>query len=115
MDTVCRCGISVSSPSMADEMVIGGVMIPSANKAHPPITAGTMSHFALRRTNENNENMPPSPLLSARRVITTYFRVVCSVSVQKIQETPPNINASVICWEPTIALNTYSGEVPISP
>ena len=81
-------------------MVIGGVIIPSASRAQPPTTAGTISHFALRRTNENSENMPPSPLLSALRVITTYFKVVWSVSVQKMQDTPPN---------------TYNGEVPISP
>ena len=90
-------------------------MIPSASNAHPPTMAGTISHHALRRTNENSEKMPPSPLLSARRVITTYFKVVCMVSVQKIQETPPNINKGETGCEPTIALNTYNGEVPISP
>lgn len=94
---VCRCGKDVCKPSIADEIVIGGVIIPSANKAQPPIIAGTISHFARRRTNEKSEKIPPSPLLSARRVITTYFKVVCSVSVQKISETPPNTNVSEIC------------------
>ena len=96
-------------------MVIGGVIIPSANSAQPPIMAGTINHFTLRRTKENSEKMPPSPLLSARNVITTYFSVVCRVSVQNIHDTPPSTNNSEIFCEPTIALNTYNGEVPISP
>ena len=103
------------NPSMADEMEIGGVMIPSAKRAQPPTTAGITSQRALRLTSENKENMPPSPLLSACKVITTYFKVVWSVNVQMINETPPSANVSLIVWWPTIALKTYKGEVPISP
>jgi hypothetical protein len=96
-------------------MVIGGVIIPSASKAQPPTTAGITSHLARRRTNENNENMPPSPLLSACRVIITYLMVVCKVKVQNIQDIPPKINVSEMTLGPTIALKTYNGEVPMSP
>jgi len=112
---VCKCGKVVCKPSTADEIVIGGVIIPSAKSAQPPTTAGTMSHLALRRTRENSEKIPPSPLLSALRVMTTYFNVVWRVSVQKISETPPNTNNSEMGLSPTIALKTYKGEVPISP
>jgi len=115
MGMVCKCGNDVCKPSIADDIVIGGVIIPSASSAQPPITAGTMSHLARRLTNEKREKMPPSPLLSARSVITTYFKVVWSVSVQNMSETPPNIKVSEIVLSPTMALNTYSGDVPMSP
>jgi len=60
--------------------------------------------------------IPPSPLLSARSVIMTYFKVVCKVSVQKIQEMVPNTNVSLTTEAPfNIALIVYSGEVPKSP
>ena len=113
--TVSICGNLLCKPSIAEDIVMGGVMIPSASNAQPPNTAGTISHFALRRTNEKSENMPPSPLLSARKVITTYFKVVWSVNVQTISEMPPNISVSEIVLSPTMALKTYRGEVPISP
>src|SRR4051812_6140857 len=112
---VGKLGYIVCKPSMADDMVIGGVMIPSASNAQPPKIAGTISHLALLRTNENKENMPPSPLLSACSVIITYFIVVCRVNVQKIHETPPKTNDSLMAVPPTMALKTYNGEVPISP
>ena len=100
----------------AADTEIGGVMIPSANKALPPMIAGTKSHLNLvLLTNVNNENIPPSPLLSALNVKITYLMVVCKVKVQNIQEIPPlTISASIGAF-PIIALITYSGEVPISP
>lgn len=61
---------------MAEATEIGGVMIPSANNAAPPIIAGTTNHFLRRRTKVYNEKIPPSPLLSARNVIITYLIVV---------------------------------------
>ena len=45
----------------------------------------------------------------------TYFKVVCKVSVQKIQEIPPKTISDVIAYCPKIAFITYNGEVPISP
>ena len=75
---------------MAEATEIGGVIIPSANKALPPIIAGTINHLNLvRLTNVYKEKIPHSPLLSALKVRITYFIVVCNVKVQKIQEIPP--------------------------
>ena len=36
-----------------------------------------------------NENIPPSPLLSAFKVSQMYFTEVCKISVQNIAESPP--------------------------
>src|SRR6476620_8579554 len=89
MGTVGMPGLRMRKPSMAEDTEIGGVIIPSASKALPPIIAGITSHFDLRRTKVYNEKIPPSPLLSARKVSTTYLSLVCRVSVQKTQEMPP--------------------------
>ena len=106
---ICR------SPSMAEVMEMGGVIIPSANRAAPPIMAGSTNHFFCLRTNVYKLKMPPSPLLSACRVSHTYLIVVCSVSVQIIQESPPIMRSSDTTLSPTMAFKTYNGEVPISP
>src|SRR5690348_14563364 len=98
---------------MAEETEIGGVMIPSAKSAAPPIIAGHTRLGFLLRIKANNEKIPPSPLLSARNVITTYFIVVCSVNVQNTHDNPPRINASEIGLSPAIAFITYNGDVPI--
>ena len=91
-------------------------MIPSASNALPPMMVGTMSHFNLsRRTSVYRENIPPSPLLSARNVRMTYFTDVCSVSVQKMQEIPPSTTSASMTCLPTMAFITYSGDVPMSP
>ncbi|MCY1384946.1 hypothetical protein D9M69_732590 [compost metagenome] len=89
-------GNSSFNPSIADVTVILGVMIPSASNAAPPITAGITSHFAFLRTNEYKEKIPPSPLLSARSVIITYFKVVCKVRVQMIQDNAPKTRSGFI-------------------
>src|SRR5690606_39500619 len=103
------------SPSTAEVTEMGGVIIPSANSVEPPIIAGNTAHFACLLTNAKRENVPPSPLLSAVNVRITYFKVVCSVSVQMIHDNPPIIKISSMILPLQIALNTYSGEVPISP
>ena len=94
---------------------MGGVIIPSASKDAPPIIAGTTSHLRLRRTSAYKAKVPPSPLLSARKISNTYFTVVCSVMVQMIQERLPIIKASLTNLPLMIELNTYRGDVPISP
>lgn len=95
-----------SKPSTAAVIEIGGVIIPSANKAAPPIIAGNTSHLFCLLTSAYNEKIPPSPLLSALRVSMTYFMVVCNVRVQIMQEIPPNIRSSVMALPLTIALKT---------
>ena len=94
------------SPSTADVTEMGGVIIPSASNAAPPIIAGATNHFLLLRTRVYNEKIPPSPLLSAWRVKITYFTVVCNVRVQMIQEIPPKIRSSLITRPLMIALKT---------
>ncbi len=80
-----------------------------------PMIAGATSHLACRRTRAYKEKIPPSPLLSARRVSTTYLNVVCKVSVQRMHDNAPYTTFACIGLSPIIALKTYSGEVPISP
>lgn len=63
-------------PSIAEVTEIGGVIIPSASSAAPPIMAGMTSHFFCRRTSAKSEKIPPSPRLSACKVSTTYLMVV---------------------------------------
>ena len=70
-------GCMACNPSMAEATDMGGVIIPSASKVAPPISAGKTNHGVFRRrTNAYKENIPPSPLLSARRVMITYLMVV---------------------------------------
>ena len=45
--TVFISGLNVFIPSTADETEIGGVIIPSAKSALPPIIAGTINHCIL--------------------------------------------------------------------
>ena len=92
--TVGISGLKIRNPSTAEETEIGGVIIPSASKALPPIMAGTISHWILVLfTKAYKAKIPPSPWLSALKVIITYFKVVCKVKVQKIQERPPKIKS----------------------
>jgi hypothetical protein len=70
--------------------------MPSASNAHPPIIAGMTSQGDFLRTKENSAKIPPSPRLSALRVIITYLIVVCSVKVQKMHDKPPSIKSGVI-------------------
>ena len=102
-------------PSMAELTDMGGVIMPSANSAAPPIIAGITSHRFCRLTSVYNEKMPPSPLLSALKVRITYLTVVCKVSVHIIQDKLPIIRFSLISFPLMMALKTYKGEVPISP
>ena len=81
-------------PSIADVIEIGGVIIPSASNDAPPIIAGITSHFRLLLTRAYKAKVPPSPLLSALKIKTTYLMVVWRVRVQMIQDKLPRINAS---------------------
>ena len=94
------------NPSTAEITEIGGVIIPSANKAAPPIIAKKTGQGACLLTRANKEKIPPSPLLSARSVSITYLMVVCKVSVQMIQDKAPIMSSSLITLLLQIALNT---------
>jgi hypothetical protein len=116
MGTTGILGLMFIRPSTAETIVIEGVITPSARRKQPPMMAKTNAHLALLRIRANKENMPPSPLLSALSVMMIYLIVVWSVSVQKMQDSPPRIKFALIESAPaTMAFITYKGEVPISP
>ena len=72
-----KLGYIVFTPSIAEDTEMGGVIIPSAKSVQPPIIAGNNNHlifvFLIRAY---KEKIPPSPLLSALKVIITYLIVV---------------------------------------
>jgi hypothetical protein len=69
-------GLMICKPSIEDRIVSEGVITPSASKAAPPIIAIIYAHFALRLIRAKRLKIPPSPLLSALKVIKTYLTVV---------------------------------------
>ena len=125
--TTCACPLPrkrfiagmLRRPSTAVVTVTAGVRTPSARSAAPPIIAGKMSQGATFFTSAYSENMPPSPLLSARMAMSTYLTVVSSVIVQMMSESAPRIKSSFTCAMPPLPLRidfiTYSGDVPMSP
>ena len=116
MGTVLIPGFNCSKPSIAEETLIGGVIMPSASKALPPIIAGTINHpILVRLSRAYRAKIPPSPLLSALSVSIIYFTVVCSVNVQKMQDKEPKITSLESDASLIIACKTYKGEVPMSP
>ena len=116
MGTTCMLGLMSTNPPMDETTVIEGVMIPSAKSVLPPMMARIYTHFLLFRSRAKSEKIPPSPLLSALSVITTYLRVVWIVSVQITQESTPRIKSvSMGKSSRTMAFITYNGDVPMSP
>ena len=100
-------GFMMRNPSIAETTVMDGVMIPSARSVLPPIIAKIKSQLLFLRSRANSEKMPPSPRLSALRVMSTYLTVVWSVRVQIMQERAPRIRLSLIIDEADrIAFNT---------
>jgi len=113
---VGNSGYNIFRPSIAEEMEIAGVIKPSASNAEHPINVAMRGHFkGCFFTRAYKENIPPSPLLSALSVSITYLKVVMSSNVQMTQDNEPSTRSSVIIELPIMALNTYNGEVPISP
>ena len=60
---------------------------------------------------------PPSPLLSARRISSTYLNETMIVIVQKIRDNTPRMFSGVAGTWPAwkTSLSAYSGLVPMSP
>jgi hypothetical protein len=69
-------GLMSLKPSIDEVTVIAGVITPSASKAPPPIIVRIAAHVDFRLISAKREKIPPSPLLSALRVIITYLIVV---------------------------------------
>ena len=99
---VCRPGAATVRPSTAPSTEIAGVMTPSPKKIAVPKMPTKRS---LRRSGgrsrtacEASASMairPPSPLLSARRMRTTYLTETMTVSVQKTSERTPKTFSGV--------------------
>ena len=89
-------GVSTVRPSTADKTVMAGVSMPSPkNSANPIMAPMPMVAFTLRVrpwlrcASAASARVPPSPLLSARMMIKTYFIVTTRISAQKIIESEP--------------------------
>ena len=93
---VCSPGAATSRPSTADSTEIAGVMTPSPKKIAVPKMPTTSSRRRSggrsRTACEASASMairPPSPLLSARRIRTTYLTETITVSVQNTSDSTP--------------------------
>ncbi len=67
---------TILNPSIAEATEIGGVIMPSASKVVAPRIVGITSFLPYLRTSAYNENIPPSPSLSACSVSQMYLTVV---------------------------------------
>ena len=51
-----------------------------------------------------NDRVPPSPLLSARSRISTYFSVTVTISAQTMSESTPSTMSRVTMWSALAAI-----------
>ena len=119
-------GTAISSPSMAPNTLMAGVMMPSPySRAVPKSASATNRPPRLKpvgvprgKIKASIANWPPSPRLSARSTKLTYFTVITRVSAHTISERMPN-TLSRVGWSPYSGLKhsliEYRGLVPISP
>ena len=94
------------SPSTAESTEIAGVITESPRNIEAPITP-TMKMKAVRRPSARvasavSESVPPSPLLSARSRISTYFSVTVMMSAHRISDSTPSTTPRVTAW-PSLA------------
>src|SRR5664279_1733450 len=98
-------------------------MIPSPyNRAAPnnPIESIMIYFlvFFLGRTKAINARIPPSPSLSALKIINKYFMLMTRIKDQKIKDKIPKTFSSVTfipCGPAKQTRIAYKGLVPISP
>ena len=79
-------GLSACAPVMVGSM-LGGAMVASDRR-----TAGIQLEdegIEMRSASAIKESVPPSPLLSARKIKQTYLIVTLIVSVQRISDKMP--------------------------
>jgi len=80
---------------MAESTEMAGVITASPHNSDAPhrpssmVTATALAPSFLAGNNSSRANMPPSPLLSARRMKDTYLIVMTTVSDQKISDRTP--------------------------
>ena len=100
--------LTVSRPSTADKTDTAGVIIASPRKsavAAMPSMTRLVPHRpppVERWISASSARLPPSPLLSARRISATYLIVTMTTNDQNIRQTVPKI------W----SLSTASGWWP---
>jgi hypothetical protein len=120
----CRPGAETSSPSTAESTEIAGVITPSPkNRQAPampisPIARRVPAPDETRWASAISARMPPSPLLSACITSSTYLIVTIRISDQKISDRMPSTSTVLTALSlnsARLALNAYSGLVPISP
>ena len=104
-----KCGASTVTPSTADSTVTAGVSMPSPKNSARPTVAPMPMVALMRRVMPGDRcasaaraSVPPSPLLSARMMMMTYFTVTTRISAQKIMESEP-ITATWLGRPPSVA------------
>src|SRR6185312_2250099 len=116
-------GLASVSPSTADSTEIAGVITESPRNIDAPMTP-TIKTNAVRRPSARlasavSDNVPPSPLLSARNRISTYLNVTVTIKAHRMRDNTPNTVSRVTMPLTLVALaasrNAYNGLVPISP
>ena len=92
----CSIGVITSSPSTAESTEIAGVIIASPKNIAAPKMPRPTSHqrsrpwrSVPRETSAVSARMPPSPLLSARMISTTYLSVTTITSAQNTRDRRP--------------------------
>ncbi len=97
MTNGARPGFTVSRPSTAESTETAGVIIASPKKSavaaipsrtKPPVHLPPPSE---RWMSASSARLPPSPLLSARRMMPTYLTVTISISDQNMRLSTPKI------------------------
>ena len=120
----CSAGAATSRPSTAESTEIAGVMTPSPKKIAVPKmpirsrrARSVGRSFTACEASASMAIRPPSPLLSARRMSSTYFSETTTVSVQNISDSTPWMFSALIGTWPwaNTSLKAYSGLVPMSP
>jgi len=99
------------SPSSADITEIAGVIAASPYTSAAPqrpmnMMRGNCCPCILRRS-AISARIPPSPPLSTRRAMVTYFTEVTMISVHKISDSEPRIAAGPGCG-PVMSSTVFS-------
>ena len=111
MTECSNAGVTSLSPSTAESTEIAGVITKSPRNMEKPMMPSTMTS-GVRRPSARvasaiSESVPPSPLLSARSRISTYFRVTTMISAHTMSESTPS-TASRVTGPPSAAATTAS-------
>ena len=96
---VAERGLASLSPSTAESTEIAGVITLSPRNIEAPMTPRIKTK-AVRRPSARvasavSESVPPSPLLSARNRISTYFSVTVTISAHTISDSTPSTTSRV--------------------